>query len=97
MSATVLDMSISRDGSIAGPNAGPGNGLGDGGERLHDWFMTDEADHIEAWRGLSGTNRKVFDELMATRAWLPEHIELERMRILEGESGVTHIHYRVQS
>ena len=43
MSATVLDMSISRDGFIAGPNAGPGNGLGDGGERLHDWFMTDEA------------------------------------------------------
>jgi hypothetical protein len=29
--ATVLDMSMSLDGFIAGPNAGPGNGLGDGG------------------------------------------------------------------
>jgi hypothetical protein len=34
--ATVLYMSMSLDGFIAGPNAGPGNGLGDGGERLHD-------------------------------------------------------------
>ena len=30
MGATVLDMSISLDGFIAGPNAGPDNGLGDG-------------------------------------------------------------------
>jgi hypothetical protein len=26
----------------------------------------------------------------------PEQIELERTRILEGENGVTHMHYRVQ-
>ena len=39
MSATVLDMSMSLDGFIAGPNEGPGNGLGDGGHRLHDWFF----------------------------------------------------------
>lgn len=26
----------------------------------------------------------------------PEHIELERTRILEGEGGVTHMRYRVQ-
>jgi dihydrofolate reductase len=32
---TVLHMWMSVDGFIAGPNAGPGNGLGDGGERLH--------------------------------------------------------------
>jgi dihydrofolate reductase len=25
-----------------------------------------------------------------------DHIELERTRILEGEGGVTHMHYRVQ-
>ena len=31
MSATVLYMSMSLDGFIAGPNAGPDNGLGDGG------------------------------------------------------------------
>jgi hypothetical protein len=31
MSATVLYMSMSLDGFIAGPNEGPDNGLGDGG------------------------------------------------------------------
>jgi hypothetical protein len=34
VSATVLYMSISLDGFIAGPNEGPDNGLGDGGHRL---------------------------------------------------------------
>ena len=38
MSATVLYMSISLDGFIAGPNVGPDNGLGDGGHRLHEWY-----------------------------------------------------------
>ena len=32
-------MSISLDGRIAGPNDRPGNPLGDGGERLHQWFF----------------------------------------------------------
>jgi len=36
VSATVLYMSMSLDGFIAGPNARLGNGLGDGGERLHE-------------------------------------------------------------
>ena len=35
MSSTVLYMSMSFDGFIAGPSEGPDNGLGDGGERLH--------------------------------------------------------------
>ncbi|MFC7192758.1 hypothetical protein ACFQL7_25085 [Halocatena marina] len=32
-----VDMSISLDGYIAGPNDGPENPLGDGGGRLHKW------------------------------------------------------------
>jgi hypothetical protein len=40
VSATVLYMSMSLNGFVPGPNEGPGNGLGDGGERLHDWSMT---------------------------------------------------------
>ena len=43
MSSTVLYMSMSLDGFIAGPNEGPGNGLGDGGHRLHEWCLTDPA------------------------------------------------------
>ena len=39
---------------------------------------------------LLGQGRRLFDNLS------PEHIELERTRILEGEGGVTHLHYRVR-
>ena len=39
-------MSMSLDGFVAGPNEGPDNPLGDGGHRLHEWFLTgDDADH----------------------------------------------------
>jgi dihydrofolate reductase len=183
---------MSLDGFIAGPNEGPGNGLGDGGERLHEWFFERGDDRP------SGINGQIFDECMATGAVVagrgtfepaggwggdhhdgvpifilsrheppsefgqwplvsylpdittamtqameaagdknvlvhgagtaqmalaagvldeleihvipvllgqgrrlfeglnPEHIELERTRILEGEGGVTHMHYRVK-
>jgi hypothetical protein len=69
VSATVLYMSMSLDGFVAGPNEGPDNGLGDGGERLHDWSMTGGgADDVEASRRLGGVNGKVLDELMSTGA-----------------------------
>ncbi|HKH22499.1 MAG TPA: dihydrofolate reductase family protein [Solirubrobacterales bacterium] len=69
MAATVLYMSISLDGFIAGPNEGPGNGLGDGGHRLHEWAMADSGEvDPEAIRGLGGVHGKVADELMSTGA-----------------------------
>lgn len=37
MGKVVFNTSVSLDGFVAGPNDGPENGLGDGGERLHDW------------------------------------------------------------
>jgi dihydrofolate reductase len=198
VSATVLYMSMSLDGFIAGPNERPDNPLGDGGHRLHDWALTGaDADHKGVDRP-AGVNGQVFDEFMTTgavvcgrgtiepadgwggdhhdgvpiyvltrrppdskpRHWPlvtyvpdvgtamtkakqaagdrnvlvhgagtaqlalaagvldeleihlvpvllgqgrllfdnldPEHIELERTRILAGEAGVTHLHYRVQ-
>jgi len=189
VSSTVLYMSMSLDGFIAGPNESPDNGLGDGGARLHEWlfpvaegganrqiydeFMSTGAivagsgtfEPAGGWRGdhhdgvpiyifsrhpaptwaadwplvhyvsdldaamrdakhaagdknvlvhgagtaqraltaglldeleihlipvLLGQGRCLFDDLRS------EHIELERTRILEGEDGVTHVHYRVQ-
>jgi dihydrofolate reductase len=198
VSATVLYMSMSLDGFIAGPNEGPGNGLGDGGHRLHEWAMTGGDVDLDAIRRSGGANGEVIDEFMSTGAtvagrgtfelaggwggdhhngvpiWVfsrsepgidvsqwplvtyvndvttamseakdaagnknvlvhgaataqlalaagvldelelhvvpvlfgqgrrlfedmaPEQIELERTRILEGEGGVTHMHYRVQ-
>jgi dihydrofolate reductase len=65
----VLDMSMSVDGFIAGPNDVPGNGLGDRGERLHAWFMApSDEDHKEVTERLSGVNREVMDEAMASGA-----------------------------
>jgi dihydrofolate reductase len=69
VSATVLYMSMSLDGFIAGPNEGPGNGLGDGGERLHDWLSGGEPGGPSGVPGRpSGVNGQVYDESMATGA-----------------------------
>jgi len=42
VSASVLYMSMSLDGYIAGPNDQPGNPGGDSFMRLHEWFVTPE-------------------------------------------------------
>ncbi len=57
MGQVVFEISMSLDGFIAGPNDRPGLGLGEGGERLHQW-----AYELASWRerhGLAGgqTNR----------------------------------------
>jgi dihydrofolate reductase len=68
---TVLYMSMSLDGFITGPNEGPDNGLGDGGERLHEWVFEGSGDHPrQAVGGLGGVNRQVVDEFMSTGAVL---------------------------
>ena len=70
MSATVLYMSMSLDGLIAGPNESPENGLGDGGERLHDWLWSgSEAGSPSGVPGRpSGVNGQIYDEFMSTGA-----------------------------
>ena len=44
VSASVLYMSMSLDGYIAGPNDEPGNPGGDGFMRLHEWFVTPDGE-----------------------------------------------------
>ena len=69
MGASVLYMSMSLDGFVAGPNAGPDNGLGDGGERLHEWiFAGDPTEHGGVPGRPPGVNGAVMDEVMATGA-----------------------------
>src|ERR687895_493893 len=68
VSATVLYMSMSLDGFIAGPNEGPGNGLGDGGHRLHEWAMPGGDLDLDTIRRSGGVNGKVVDEFMSTGA-----------------------------
>jgi dihydrofolate reductase len=69
VATTVLSMSMSLDGFIAGPNEGPGNGLGDGGHRLHEWVPMGEDPGPQALAGrLGGVNGQVIDEFMSTGA-----------------------------
>jgi len=70
MSATVLYMSMSLDGFIAGPNERLDNGLGDGGERLHQWLFTSgEPTGPPGIPGRpAGINGEIFDEFMSTGA-----------------------------
>jgi dihydrofolate reductase len=70
VSATVLYMSMSLDGFIAGPNESLENGLGDGGERLHQWAIPGGGgvNDLEAIRRSGGVNGTVIDEFMSTGA-----------------------------
>lgn len=72
MGKVIVDMTMSLDGFITGPNDGPNNGLGDGGRILHDWVFDGrtEADN----QFLEGGNlascvlgRRTFD--IAESAW----------------------------
>jgi dihydrofolate reductase len=44
MTRTVADISVSLDGFVTGPDPGPDNGLGTGGEALHTWAFSDDPD-----------------------------------------------------
>lgn len=44
MSKVRVELSMSLDGFIAGPNDCPENGLGDGGERLFHWYSSGDTD-----------------------------------------------------
>jgi dihydrofolate reductase len=70
VSATVLYMSMSLDGFIAGPNETDDNGLGDGGDRLHDWAFPDvDPDQRGPHVGrLAGANGEVSAEMRSTGA-----------------------------
>jgi dihydrofolate reductase len=70
MSSTVLYMSMSLDGFIAGPNESLDNGLGDGGERLHEWIFpgAEGGDFEAAVARLRGVNRQIYDEFMSAGA-----------------------------
>ena len=70
MGATVLYMSMSLDGFIAGPNVRADNGLGDRGPRLHEWVLTGTGSGGSGPPGvvLGGVNGQVVEEFMTTGA-----------------------------
>jgi dihydrofolate reductase len=65
MGIVVADISVSLDGFVAGPNDSPELGLGEGGERLHEWVYG-----LKSWRephglegGETGEDSEVMDEV----------------------------------
>ena len=68
MGKVTSNISMSLDGFITGPNVGVGNGMGDRGDRLHDWMFdakteTDAAivDEIFASTGVVLMGKRMFD------------------------------------
>lgn len=62
MGSVFVDITTSLDGFVAGPNDAPGLGLGEGGERLHEWIYG-----LKSWRephGLDGGETGIDDEIM---------------------------------
>jgi dihydrofolate reductase len=62
MGKVTVDISISLDGFVAGPNPSLENPLGEGGEQLHEWVVA-----LEAWRkahGLEGGETTASSELV---------------------------------
>src|SRR5260370_31549242 len=66
MSASVLYMSMSLDGYIAGPNDGPDTPGGGGLRRLHEWGFNPGEESLRS----SGPGGQMMDELMVTGAVL---------------------------
>jgi len=75
MGKVIVDITMSLDGFVTAPNDGPGNGLGDGGEILHDWVKDHrtEADNLLLFEepmqrlGSCVLGRRTFD--IAEKAW----------------------------
>jgi dihydrofolate reductase len=75
MAASVLYMSMSLDGYIAGPNDGPGNPGGDRFMRLHEWFVTPDGEFYRP----SGPAGQFIDEIDATGAVLAGRRTVEQV------------------
>jgi len=77
--AVILDITISLDGFVTGPNAGPDNGLGDDGLPLHEWAIGDRTpDDVRVLATLTGATgavvmgRHTFDVVDGPGGWNDE-------------------------
>jgi dihydrofolate reductase len=78
MTRVVADITVSLDGYVTAPGAGPDAGLGVGGERLHAWvFNGDDTDRavLEAGTQRAGAvimGRNLFDVIDGPDGWNDE-------------------------
>ncbi|MGK5684377.1 dihydrofolate reductase family protein [Actinoplanes sp. URMC 104] len=78
MAKVVADISVSLDGFVTGPDPGPGQGLGRGGEALHTWaFSSDAVDRAVLAESTDATGvvimgRRLFDVVDGPDGWNDE-------------------------
>jgi dihydrofolate reductase len=78
MTSVIADITMSLDGFVTGPNAGPKAGLGDDGMPLHDWvFKGDEVDELVLAKatdrsGAVVMGRNLFDVVDGPDGWNDE-------------------------
>jgi dihydrofolate reductase len=79
MPKVVADISMSLDGFVTGPDAGPEAGLGRGGEPLHTWAVASsddvDADVLREATEASGAvimGRRLFDVIDGPHGWSDE-------------------------
>jgi len=88
MSESVLYMSMSLDGYIAGPNDEPGNPGGDEFMRLHDWYGfgpdRPDASGLESFEK-PGLGQRFLDEINATGAVLAGRRTVEQVDHWKGD------------
>ena len=78
MTRIVADISVSLDGFVTGPDPGPDNGLGTGGEALHTWAFSEDPDDQRILREATGRSgavvlgRRLFDVVDAPGGWNDE-------------------------
>ncbi|GGU95258.1 DNA-binding protein [Streptomyces litmocidini] len=75
MTRIIADISVSLDGFVTGPDPGPDNGLGTGGEALHRWAFSDDPDDLRILRegtarsGAVVLGRHLFDVVDGPKGW----------------------------
>ncbi|MEU2916351.1 dihydrofolate reductase family protein [Streptomyces massasporeus] len=75
MTRIIADISVSLDGVVTGPDPGPRNGLGTGGEALHTWAFSDDPDDRRVLReatarsGAVVLGRRLFDVVDGPEGW----------------------------
>ncbi|MFC9431286.1 dihydrofolate reductase family protein [Streptomyces sp. NPDC056987] len=75
MTRIIADISVSLDGFVTGPDPGPANGLGTGGEALHTWAFSDDPDDRRVLRegtarsGAVVLGRRLFDVVDGPDGW----------------------------
>lgn len=75
MTRIIADISVSLDGFVTGPDPGPDNGLGTGGEALHTWAFSDDPVDRRVLRDATARSgavilgRRLFDVVDGPNGW----------------------------